>query len=201
MRKNMKHTPLREKFIEAALQRFAINGYAATSTRDICADLGLSHSAIYNYFPSKESLFVAIEEREMVMLQAGLDASLESVRGAPVENRLATAVKFTLGMALIKRKAWRLMADSLRYLKPKNRLLVIATRDRYERTLSTLVEEALRKYNIENQDPRLTTLYLFGIAEGMSGWYQANGRYSADKIANDATNFVFRSLGLSTEGI
>ena len=46
----------RDEFLSAALRRFSRYGFSTTSTREICADVGLAHSAVYNYFPSKESM-------------------------------------------------------------------------------------------------------------------------------------------------
>ena len=50
--------PRREEFLNAALARFSRAGYSATSTREICADLNIVPSAMYNYFPSKEAVIL-----------------------------------------------------------------------------------------------------------------------------------------------
>ncbi|GAA4955841.1 TetR family transcriptional regulator [Yinghuangia aomiensis] len=44
--------------LDAAVARFARDGYEATSVRDIAADAGVNPALIYRYFGSKEKLFV-----------------------------------------------------------------------------------------------------------------------------------------------
>lgn len=47
----------RQLLLEAARQRFARDGYAATTVRDIASDAGVNVALINRYFTSKEGLF------------------------------------------------------------------------------------------------------------------------------------------------
>lgn len=46
--------------VEAAHQLFVDQGYAATSMRQIAENSGLALGGIYNHFPNKEAIFVAV---------------------------------------------------------------------------------------------------------------------------------------------
>jgi len=48
------------RVLTAARRVFAANGYAATTNRQISAEAGLAHTAIYNHFGSKAHLFTAV---------------------------------------------------------------------------------------------------------------------------------------------
>lgn len=50
----------RERLYAVALQRFARDGYAATTLRDIAADAGVSPGLLYRYFASKEAVLLAV---------------------------------------------------------------------------------------------------------------------------------------------
>jgi AcrR family transcriptional regulator len=50
----------RWRILTAAAERFADNGYAATSIRDIARDVGVTVGAIYVHFPSKGRLEVLL---------------------------------------------------------------------------------------------------------------------------------------------
>lgn len=52
----------RDRIVAAASDLFAHSGYGATSVREIAASLGTSHSALRYYFPTKESLLLAVLE-------------------------------------------------------------------------------------------------------------------------------------------
>jgi AcrR family transcriptional regulator len=53
-----KHT--REKIFDAAVDLFAERGYDRTSVRDIARAVGITESAVYRHYPSKESILDAI---------------------------------------------------------------------------------------------------------------------------------------------
>lgn len=50
----------KEKILEEALVSFAENGYKGTNLRDLAAGMGLSKSALYRHFASKEDIWNAV---------------------------------------------------------------------------------------------------------------------------------------------
>ena len=53
----------KEKILDAALVSFAENGYKGTNLRDLAAALGLSKSALYRHYESKEDIWNAVIDR------------------------------------------------------------------------------------------------------------------------------------------
>lgn len=47
------------KIMPAARQLFANKGYAQTTFKEIGKEIGISHAALYSYFPSKKELYLA----------------------------------------------------------------------------------------------------------------------------------------------
>ncbi|NPC57911.1 TetR/AcrR family transcriptional regulator [Caenimonas soli] len=191
--------PRREEFLNAALARFSRSGYSATSTREICADLNIVPSAMYNYFPSKEAVILAIEEREMTQMLEVYQSVVLATDGQPAA-RLAGLVTCTFEQAIVRRASWRLMADMIRSLQPENREHVIERRDAVERMVRNGLEQAIEAKLIPPQDIKLACLQLFSMAEGMSGWYRTDGAYAPSHITSHATLFFLRAIGAS-EGL
>lgn len=54
----------RRAILEAAIQRFAREGFKGTSLAGVARDAGLSASGIYPYFDNKEALFVAAVDED-----------------------------------------------------------------------------------------------------------------------------------------
>ncbi|MCC7182445.1 MAG: TetR family transcriptional regulator [Rhodocyclaceae bacterium] len=186
--------PRREEFLQAALKRFSRDGYAATSTRDICADVGIAHSAIYNYFRSKEAILLALEEPEMLRMQAGLDALLDASHDTLPGIRVRTVVRYVFDRAIKRREAWRLMGDMLRSLSPRNRAAVIRRRDRFQETVRQALDQAVAGQT-PPVDTAIAVLHLFGMAEGLAGWYRKDGRLSPDEVAHRSAEFFVGALG------
>lgn len=68
----------RRTVLQAAIDRFARDGYRSTSVADIARDAGLSPTAAYAYFPNKEALFIAaVDEDAAGHIGEALTAVLE----------------------------------------------------------------------------------------------------------------------------
>ena len=194
MTRKKSEMPRREEFLAAALNRFAKFGYMGTSTRDICAEVGLVHSAMYNYFPSKEAVVLAIEEREMKLMLEGLGAIVEAP-GQDARARLTATVRYVFDRSIVRRNAWRLIADMIRSLTPRARNAVIERRDRFEKMVRQVLADAIEAGVLPQQDARLASLALFGMAEGMSGWFRKNGPNTMEEVLDHATTFFLNGAG------
>lgn len=70
------------RILDEALVSFAANGYKGTNLRDLAAQLGLSKSALYRHFDSKEAIWNAVIDMMEAYYNEGL-ASAESTAEAP----------------------------------------------------------------------------------------------------------------------
>lgn len=68
---------VRKKIISTAHTLFHERGYLNTKMSDIATALGVTKPTIYNYFDTKENLFIAVAEYERKMLQGFIVESFE----------------------------------------------------------------------------------------------------------------------------
>lgn len=54
----------RQAIVTAAIARFVSDGFQRTSMADIARDVGVSPSAVYRYYPTKEALFIAAVDED-----------------------------------------------------------------------------------------------------------------------------------------
>ena len=74
----------REEILEGARRCFAEHGYEGATVAKLEREIGLSRGAIFNYFPSKEDLFIELAVRDSarmsdVWVNEGLDAVVREV--------------------------------------------------------------------------------------------------------------------------
>jgi AcrR family transcriptional regulator len=71
----------RQALLAAAIERFARDGYRATSVAEIARAANLSSTAAYVYFPNKEALFIAaVDEDAAGVVQRGIGLILDAGR-------------------------------------------------------------------------------------------------------------------------
>ena len=124
-----------------AVRYFSDHGYAGTSMRKVAAYLGLSKSALYHYFPTKESLFLACTRQVM----ARFDADQVALRGTEEEN-LARTQLYADAV-----KAWFVArgvdADLITAVGLGESQLNMETGDEVEQPLNRFVEIEVRSAN------------------------------------------------------
>jgi AcrR family transcriptional regulator len=73
-----------EQILEGARRCFAQNGYEGATVAKLEREIGLSRGAIFNYFPSKEDLFIELAVRDSrrmseIWINEGLEAIVREV--------------------------------------------------------------------------------------------------------------------------
>ena len=131
----------RTEILHAALRAFRERGYYATTLEDIAEQLGIRKTALYHYFPDKESILYACHRESL----GELDRLVREAR------RLETA-REQLDWAI--REHVRVMTETLEgsplafevtALSPERQKEVIAARDRYERALRKMIETGIER--------------------------------------------------------
>jgi AcrR family transcriptional regulator len=74
----------RRQILQAAMSRFAQQGFQRTTILDICAEAGLSTGAVYSYFRSKDAIIEALAEKGQQL--AGARASRADQPADPLER-------------------------------------------------------------------------------------------------------------------
>lgn len=186
--------PRREEFLTAARRRFARHGFAGTSTRDICADLGIAHSAIYNYFRTKEEILIALEEAAMLRAQSAIDALTESYAAEPALVRLEKIVRYVSEDAMRNRDLWLVINEAERAYKPAQRRQAVVRRDRLEQPFRDTIQAAIAEGTIPPRDVQLTSYHIIVLMIGPLRWFRPGGRLGIPEIAEDIWKFIRDSL-------
>lgn len=94
----MPETAARERLLREAERLFMANGFAAVSTRDICAAANVKQPTLYHYFANKEELYLAVLERWLARFGAGIRHAI-AAHATLAEQLHAVAILFWAGPA------------------------------------------------------------------------------------------------------
>jgi AcrR family transcriptional regulator len=76
------NTPTRQRLVEAAIRRFYRDGFRSVGIDQVLADVGISKTAFYKHFESKEDLMLAALEMQNRWLQDTFHVMIRD-RGGP----------------------------------------------------------------------------------------------------------------------
>ena len=183
-----------ETLLQAALDAFVEHGFHGTSMRDIAARAGMSVSASYYYFPSKQHLLVRI----MTRVTEDLIGALEQARDAAGEDPAARLAAIVRAHVLLhtERQAESFVGSSeLRSLTPANRAMAVALRDRVSAIFKDAIGDGLRRGVFHCAHRAEATLAITTMCTSVAGWYRADGPQSPHTIADRYAALSLRLLG------
>jgi AcrR family transcriptional regulator len=176
--------------LEIAVQVFNEQGYDATSVAALATRLGLSKSALYHHFESKEAL-----------LAVALNVALDGLEGALVDAGEGTArdrLEHVLHGAVL------VLVDKLAYVTLLLRVrgnsdverAALERRRAFDREVTALVRAAQSEGSVRDDiAPPVATRLLFGMVNSIVEWYRPSGEEGAQELARDVLRVVFDGLG------
>ncbi|WP_347755492.1 TetR/AcrR family transcriptional regulator [Agrococcus sp. ProA11] len=181
----------RDSMLEVVVEAFNERGYDATSLGVLAERLGLSKSAIYHHFDSKEQMLEVVLGKALDALDDVFDAP-EATTG-PVQDRIRYVVRGAV-LVLAERKPYVTLLLRLRGNTAVERAAVERRRaiDAKMRALFELArDEGTLRADI---DPRVAERLTFGMVNSTVEWYRPEGRTTPDELADAVLAYVDAGL-------
>lgn len=173
----------RQEILHAALRAFREEGYHGTSLGDIAGRLGLQKTALYHYFPDKESLLYECHCRSLDELERAVEESRggedEAVGGAT--ERLAHLIREHVRIVIDVLEGSPL-AFEVPALSTERKAEVVARRDRYETEVRGVIERGLESGEFRSVDPKIATFAILGAINWIGRWYQPDRELDAPEL-------------------
>ncbi len=176
-----------EQMLEVIVKVFTDHGYDAATLELIAKRLGLSKSAVYHHFDSKQAMLEMALERVLGALESVFSASAAS------EGTAADRIRFVVTGAV------RVACEERPYLllllrlhgNSEVELHAMERRRAFDQKLRHLFDLSLKEQSLrEDLDPGLAERFTFGLINSIVEWYQPGGRFSAEEIADSVLRFL-----------
>jgi AcrR family transcriptional regulator len=159
----------RQQLLGAAQEVFVANGYHAAAMDDIAERAGVSKPVLYQHFPGKLELYVALLDQHADELAARVRAALEATTDN--HDRVYGCVQVYFDFVDDPGGAYRLVFESDLRNEP-------AVRERVERSLQLSVEAIAdtiaRDTGLGRDEAELLSCGLAGVAEVSARWWLAS---------------------------
>lgn len=155
----------RARILEAALGRFALQGYDAASIDGICVEAGVSKGAFYHHFTSKQAVFLELLEAWL----AAIDTGLQAVRQPSVPE---TLMAMTGTLPSIFASAGEHLPMFLEFWRQASRDPEVweatnAPYRRYQDYFAALIAEGIREGSFAPVDARAFAQLIVSLAVGL----------------------------------
>ncbi|MGS0561069.1 TetR/AcrR family transcriptional regulator [Microbacterium aurugineum] len=183
--------------LAVAVAAFNEHGYDATSIGMLAERLGLSKSAIYHHFGSKDQILDLALDAALSGLEAVVDDPLpasaveasEASAVARLEHVLRGAVHVLIGQLPAVTLLLRVRGNT----EVERRALT--RRRAFDRRITALVSEAQAEGALRaDMDASVVARLTFGMINSIVEWYRPGGREGADRLADDVVAIALDGL-------
>ena len=181
----------RGALVREAARAFSARGYYNTSLDDVAEQLGVTKAALYYYVKGKEEILF---ECHLISSDLGDQAIefAETVKGSGFERVIALARRY-LELLTSEFGAFAVLTE-IDALTPANRKIISARRDRFDHQFRAFVAAGIADGSIRPVDPKLTVFYFMGAVNWMTRWFDPQGTYNSQQIAEQFTDFLAQSI-------
>ena len=184
----------RDRIRLAAVQLFTRQSYAGTSMKQLAQELGMVPANLYNYYPKKEAILFEVLSHELVSLLAR-DADIAAATEDPVARVRAYAHDLVL-QDLRDPLAAFVGHQGVSGLSKANRDDVSRLMARVRESWMAAIREGVALGVFTTSDPKLSTLTILTLCSSTSAWYNPQGEYTKEAVAEHAADAALRILGL-----
>jgi AcrR family transcriptional regulator len=170
----------RERVLGEATKLFYERGFQASSIGAIAERLSVTKPFIYSYFDNKHALLVALYERAVSDLNAGVD-KIFSVDHAP-DEQLKLLVKFYVYQNIESRELTAIFLNEERNLSPEILSEIREKHREFDRKLTDLIRRGIHTGVFHVADAGLASLSISGMVRWVHRWYNPAGRLDTDDI-------------------
>jgi len=178
----------RDAIVRAAARLYARRGFQGASVADLAKACKTSKSLIYHYFPSKEDILYEVMASHLDALVA---AAVAATRSGGAEERLRALTLAFMRLYVGAQDRHKVLLNELDNLPPARRAEVIAK----QRRIIAAVEELIQALRPESGPLALPlTMLFFGMINWTHTWFRAEGRVSAETLADLAVDVMLEGL-------
>lgn len=181
-----------ERLLRAATTLFSDKGFEATRTRDISRTAGMSPSAMYVHFPSKEDLLFQLVRRSNERALA-LVLSAVAPFTDPIDRVRSLVREFSMMHARNFRRA-RIAQYESRHLSPEHHETVAETRLQIRVAAMREVQNGIDQGVFLIPDPRVAVLAIMSLAVDICRWYSPDGEFTPEELGDINADLVLRIL-------
>lgn len=179
------------EILHAALVAFRAKGYHSTTLEDIAERLDVRKTALYHYFPDKESILYACHRESLGEVRRILHTARTRYHRAP--DQLAFAIREHVRV-MTQTLEGSPLAFEVTALSSEHQAEVITARDAYEQGLRDIVVRGIDAGDFRPCDPKVAVFVVLGAINWIARWYRPDGSMQVQELGNQFADLLVGGL-------
>ncbi len=182
----------RREILDEAARLFSKNGYANTSLEDIALANGISKSALYHYFRSRDEILFEMHQ----VLADDFNDHASVLRGSgmsPEELLRASVEKIVVANETIPGYV-QAFFEHYRELPTRFRKIAKARSEEYRDFIESIVRDGIAAGDFRPFPVEITTLAIFGMCNWANKWFSKSGPMTGAQIAAVMADILINGL-------
>ena len=170
-----------DRLFDTAATMFWEKGYAATTTREIAAAIGVQQASLYYHIDSKEDLLYKLCVASLEYIRGDVEAALRDVRD-PL-GRVRALIRAHVDSLLKYQVRHVTMLTEMRALSSRHRGEVLRLRKEYGALVRSVLEDAQKAGALRRDVPaQYLYLALLNVLNWAVVWFHRDQELSADRL-------------------
>ena len=171
-----------EQVLSSAARLFTSKGYDGASMRDLAAEVDIRPSSLYHHFPSKQHILFEIcygFQRDF-NLEVVPELRADRPPGPAIREAIRKHIEFS-------RRHWPEVLVNMRErrsLPAEQQASINALRRQYRDALAAVIERGVRERVFSVADPKLASMLILDMVNGMAAWFSPRDRRDTERIAD-----------------
>ncbi len=183
----------RQAILEEACLLFISKGFGGTNMQDIADAAGLTRTAVYHYFSSKEAMLEALTE-DVTQKASELAASISMRDELPAEEALQQLIIQHAGLILSLPLQFRVVERSESSLPEAHRKAAEDARRGVLAHFVHVIQRGIREGVFRPIDAHVAAFSIIGMCNWCAWWFDAGGEVPAREVATNIAELGLRGL-------
>lgn len=184
----------RQAILDAASLQFIEKGFGGTNINDIADAVGMTRTALYYYFPSKESMLEVLT-REVTERASDLAKEVAQHEDRSPQESLRQLIYQHAALILAHPLQFRVAERSESSLPPERRQSAQAARRALRDHFMNVIQRGIRKGVFEAVDADVAAFSLIGMCNWCAWWFDSRRGEPIEPVAELIASFGLRMLG------
>lgn len=184
----------RALIMAAALKLFAEKGYHGTSLGEVAAAAGVARTVLYDHFPSKRVLMLAVMQEENSALIEYVGVRIAASGSA--EERMRSTVDAYFDFAHNRPQARCLLFDHTGEDDPEIRIVRQGIRESRTHAVTALLADDIRSMGLTSDEPiaeAMVELIISGL-DGVAQWWEGHRETPREMLVEGVMRLLWAGL-------